>query len=408
MGSLEPGSYAYVFYGGDDVWHQRLVLSWVAAGEYVIATPDWDIFIEQLDAGNADLEGLRFGDAAGTLPVGLAAQPMYAFALKPAGLELAGLIREGEAHSRTERLARGLVGAPGVGGPVAGGAMAPVVVPLALPVAPVAVAGVAVLPLARRIAPIGGTWVLDEPVGEYVIGQEVLFPGGGLDFGGRAFVRVGDVTVVISRILQGVDIGTWVDLRLGHFLKTDGRCFNAGSDVEGLSLARADALMLAGPSSLPPLRGPPTLDDSIKSIMLRTGGGFVASHDRWMIEAKMELTNRSRYEHKVLSRALDLAYGWDGLNIKKSRAFEYLNRRRQLLEEAHREDPSRPNFESAHLYMGEDDESSGVHLSSALRAHVAAELSKEAAIAKERRKALEARDARGKGRPGAKAASDSK
>ena len=102
------------------------------------------------------------------------------------------------------------------------------------------------------------------------------------------------------------------------------------------------------------------------------------------------------------SLRLDFAYGIDGINIKASLAFEYLNRRRQLLEEAHREDAARPNFQSAHLYMEKDDETSGAHLSSALRAHVAAELGREAAIDKERRKAREANEARGKTKPGAK------
>ena len=50
--------------------------------------------------------------------------------------------------------------------------------------------------------------------------------------------------------------------------------------------------------------------------------------------------------------------------------------------------------DAVRTFMGEDDEASGTHLSSALRAHVAAELSRETAIQKERRKAQEARDAR--------------
>jgi hypothetical protein len=376
------------------MWHQRLVLCWVAAGEYVVATPDWDIFIEQLDAGNPDFEGLRYGDAAGTLPVGLAAQPMYAFALRPSGADLAGLLFEGAAHARTERLARGLVGAIGGGPPAAGGALAPVVVPVPPAVLPPALPGAAPIVAIRRVAGVGGIWVLDEPLDGFSLGQEVVFPPGGLDFGGRSFVRVGEALVGITRVQAGVVLDDWIAHRMGSFLKVDGRCFNVGSSEEGLSLSRADALMPVGPTQLLPLKGPTTVGDSIKSIMLRTNGGFMTSHDRWMIEAKMDLTNRSRYEHKVLSRALDLAYGWDGINIKSSRAFEYINRRRQLLEEAHREDPSRPNFECAHLYMGEEDESSGVHLSSALRAHVASELSKEAAILKERRKAQEAKEAR--------------
>ncbi len=62
------------------------------------------------------------------------------------------------------------------------------------------------------------------------------------------------------------------------------------------------------------------------------------------------------------------------------------------MEEDHREDPSRPNFEGAHLYMGEDDEASGAHLVPFSWQHVAAEMAKEAAIAKERRNARETRE----------------
>ncbi len=43
--------------------------------------------------------------------------------------------------------------------------------------------------------------------------------------------------------------------------------------------------------------------------------------------------------------------------------------------------------------MGEDEEASGASIASALRSHVAGEMSQEAAILKERRKAAEAREA---------------
>ena len=69
------------------------------------------------------------------------------------------------------------------------------------------------------------------------------------------------------------------------------------------------------------------------------------------------------------------------------------------IEETHREDAQRPNFESAHLYMGEEDDGAA-HMSAALKAHVATELGREAAILKERRKAHEARDARAKPKSG--------
>eukprot|EP00972_Heterocapsa_arctica_P110225 16228550-Heterocapsa_arctica.AAC.1 len=76
-----------------------------------------------------------------------------------------------------------------------------------------------------------------------------------------------------------------------------------------------------GKSMLEPLRGPVTMGDSIRSVVQRTSGGFVSSHDRWVIEARIEPAHRSRYEHRVISKALDLAYAYDGVNLKRSVAF---------------------------------------------------------------------------------------
>ena len=45
--------------------NERLILPWVENGEYVVLTPDSDVFIEQLDASNADLTGIRLRDAVG-------------------------------------------------------------------------------------------------------------------------------------------------------------------------------------------------------------------------------------------------------------------------------------------------------------------------------------------------------
>ena len=81
----------------------------------------------------------------------------------------------------------------------------------------------------------------------------------------------------------------------------------------------------------------------------------------------------------------------DGLNVANLSSFEFLNRRRMLIEAAHRDDPERPAFEGSHIYMGEEEEGTGVTVTPALRAHVASEMAKEAAIEKEKRKAREAK-----------------
>ena len=405
MAALDLASYVYVCYDGEELFHERLILSWVESGEYVVLTPDSDVFIEQVDAGNADLTGIRIGGALGTVPHGLVGHQIYSFATRPAGAILQNLRREGEVHARIERLAHSLIGlAPGAM-PVPGAALPPPVVPLALPAAPIAppmVPGALAPPpppppppLPPRLARAGGTWVLDEPVGSFTVGQEVPLPAGSLVFGTCGFVTIEGKVVSITLVSSGSDLDVWAGGRLAAFLKADGRVFNLPMDAASITLADADRLMAVAPPALRPLRGPPTVGDSIGDIANRTSGGFVAAHDRWVVEARIELTSRSRYEHKVLSRALQLDFQLDGIIVKRSVAFEYFDRRRQLLlEEAHRDDPARQNFDNAHVFMGEDDEASGTHLSSALRVHVAAELSRETAIQKERRKAQEARDSR--------------
>lgn len=84
------------------------------------------------------------------------------------------------------------------------------------------------------------------------------------------------------------------------------------------------------------------------------------------------------------------------MNLRGLVTLECLNQHRLLLEEAHPDGVNRPNFVSAHLYMGEDEELPGVAMSSFLRSRIASELGKEAAILKERWKAKEARGAPGR------------
>lgn len=113
------------------------------------------------------------------------------------------------------------------------------------------------------------------------------------------------------------------------------------------------------------------------AIAARTSAGSNGYQDHLVVESKIELSLRSRHEHRLICR------------------------RHLLLEEAHREDVHRPNLDSAHLYMGEDEEIPGVAMSGALKAHIAARMGREAAILKERRRVREARDHRPCGGGGA-------
>ncbi|CAK0893356.1 unnamed protein product [Prorocentrum cordatum] len=344
MATLPPGAFAFVQY--DDpadnwLWHERLIMGWISGAEYVVMTPDGDVFIEQLDSASRDLSGVRFSPVTRGLPAGLAGARLRRFAAQPAGADLAALLAEGASHARVKRQARGLAQPPGAGSAGGSGGVAPVAAPAPLPVVPPPAAPGALPPPppAPRLAPAGGCWVFDVPGATRAVGQEFIYPAGALDFGGRVFVTVGSDITTGSFVAADVDLDSRVEIRL---------------------------------------KGPPSMGDTVSALQARSPGGFMASHERWLVGD---------------SKALELAHAVDGVNSANLTSMEYLNRRRQLLEEAHKSDPDKPNFEGAHYFSGEDDTGSGTLVAPSLRSHVAGEFAKDAAIEKERRQPVSLRGA---------------
>ena len=119
---------------GELTWHCRLVLGHVTAGEFVILTPQGDIYAE--DYGNASLEVAtwRLFKPAGPLPLGVDPAHVHQFNPLPDAATIARLLQEGEVYVSMERLQRGLplhqgpaaavVGQPGPAAVGAGGAVA--------------------------------------------------------------------------------------------------------------------------------------------------------------------------------------------------------------------------------------------------------------------------------------------
>ena len=192
-------------------------------------------------------------------------------------------------------------------------------------------------------------------------------------------------------LAAGADIAAWVMTTADQRVLPRGK--GAAHNLEECCVAMSE------PNLVFPFRGPATAPSTLSLMISRGAGSFMAAHDRWVVEAHVKQSHRSSWEHRVLSRTLRLAQHEDRLNLKGLICMEYLNHRRQLLEDAHRDDPERPNFEGAHHYMGGDDARSG-SMADAPRAHVASEFGREAAIQKERRKATEVR--KGPGGPGGK------
>ena len=247
--------------------------------------------------------------------------------------------------------------------------------------------------LGPRLAPHAGTWVVDEPSGPRAewLGREIQLPPGSLDFGGRSLVQVEHTLVSVTRIAEGTNLDQWSELRRSQLCLGDPRIAGPYSTQEPLTLAVAHQRMGPDPAFAPVVAGPATVHSSLSSSLEHTSGGLLAAHDKWVSDSGIDPKHRSVFEHKVLCRALQLGYSVDGLNIKSLHAFEYLNRRRQLLEEARKHDPKKPDFEGSDYFMGEVDAYVGVHIAPSLRQHVAGEFAKQAALDKERRKARDAK-----------------
>ena len=62
---------------GASLWHERLILQHVPNEDYVVATPDLDVFVETISLSNEDLKGLRILPRSGAMPAGLWAGSVY-------------------------------------------------------------------------------------------------------------------------------------------------------------------------------------------------------------------------------------------------------------------------------------------------------------------------------------------
>lgn len=115
---------------GPDLWHERLVCAEVIGDEFVVVSPDGEMFVEQLCLEtNDDTRGLRFKTPAGGMPPGMGAgAQVYGFAEPITVQTRRDWIAEGLVMASVERRRRGLPGvvaepaAAGRAGAAAGGA----------------------------------------------------------------------------------------------------------------------------------------------------------------------------------------------------------------------------------------------------------------------------------------------
>ena len=138
-----------------------------------------------------------------------------------------------------------------------------------------------------------------------------------------------------------------------------------------------------------PLEGPRTTK-WLGMQMVRSAPGPVARHHRWVKDAEIPSTDRSRFEHHVISEAFEKAVTYDCLQIANLASFEVLSRRLQHIEQAHIENPNVADYSGSEFFMGSSEKKGGALVAPSLALHVAGKFRDEASIAKEQRKAKEA------------------
>ncbi|CAL1136372.1 unnamed protein product [Cladocopium goreaui] len=220
MARFAPGDLVYHNYGEvPAVYHERLVLAHVDHLDFVICTPDRDVYTETLDNSNADLVSFHIGGANGALPPELVGWNVYGFGVLGAR-EYRNILDEGNRESLAERGRRGLAAPAPPAGPV------------------------------PAAAPAGGdaVWVLAEMVNGFRIGDEVVLAANAVMDGDYALHHMNDgdgkARVVLVSKVKRDDLSTFCEERIqlcrdaeaaDHFLQTG---FRPGGAIVVPSLAK--------------------------------------------------------------------------------------------------------------------------------------------------------------------------
>ena len=216
-----------------------------------------------------------------------------------------------------------------------------------------------------------------------------------------------DGECAVLRILEeGTDVNVYARARR-DLLAVDRRTLPPPEPNETLpvfSTLVQDMQVAPGPAGIvAAMQGPATAPWFLGAVV-RAGTTLVARSHRWRAESGLRANSPAGFEHEVTSEMLEMAILHDRLNLFNLQWAELAIRRLQLHESAVAEDPQNPDYQGARHILGVGHRRAGALLAPTLAAHVSAELGREAAIAKERRKAKEARGAQGKAKAKAQGA----
>ena len=386
--------YALVEYnvGGPRLWHERWVTEHIEGDQYIVVTPDRDVYLEELGLLNDDIRTIRLRPAMGILPAGIVAGEVYPLPAWGAN-DLAALRDEARRTAEAERRRIGAV-APA---PVAGGG------------APAAVAAAVVVDsIDEKTGYASGTlkWLFAESSFGCKFGQEARGVAVALTKGAKAVHVLADGNSVFIECVDGADYF--------KFLQGPARSDHRVLPVElnTMELPEITLKDVAARSQEVPMRwqlaGPRTARWCVNYLAIENLG-FEGHHERLRQVTKADASSWGIQEHFQTSMSLRTALLIDQVDPYNLLSIEVQFRRLQTIEfsysEKAREAESkavggRLSLEEQTTFGGVTRQYSTLMICPDLLDHVKIETEKEASLAKNLRKAREEREAARRGKKG--------
>jgi len=352
--SLEPGSRIFVHYGdADNYWHERILVAKPSSDAAIVATPDGDIYLEEV----VDYQRWVPGGVRGGLPAVVRAGPVHRFG-QVTERQMQSLLRQGAALQATLE--------PESDASVAMDRKGPSRVPEeTFPALP---------------------WFTAEARGRWHTGEE---------YHGKVLHEYGD------RGLGALADGTAILLSRSPLAASDG-------DLRLLPARDPSAARLASPfraevSELTEtpiegwtVQGPRTTRWLVRAISEHHGSP-TGRHFWWRHVLGLAAGDHGVDEHLFLSTLLEQGVVSDRYNISESLTFESISRRYQLWEEVYSAALAEADagngaeewLDERRLFLGQPRARAHALICPELEKHVATQLAEESAVLKERRKGRE-------------------
>lgn len=375
---------------GPRVVHERWVLGHVAEEEYIVVTPDEDIFTEQLSITNQDLRSIRVRAGPGVLPADI--PPGVVYGLPNWGAADLARLRNDAATELAAELARRRGGAG-------------VVAPAAAVAAPAVVAPVvwnesedSTPPGVENISGAGAIWVAAEATESVRYGEPVVGVVAPVVQGAKTVHVMPDGSSLFCMCIAASDVESFN----GRTAACDARILkirltSLGTPERTMSEIVAESKEFKVSWKLV---GPRTAKWCLNYLVIE-GLGFEAHHERFRQLCKLDVTNWGVMEHFQLSMILRQLLQVDMINGCNTLGVELMFRRLQTIEYAHsekaREAESKAmggklSLEEQFTFGSMVRQAATLMIAPSLLDHVKQEVERDVQLQKNIRKAREERD----------------